>query len=339
MFNKFFINKSNLIENINNIKAQKPNVKICAMVKANAYGVGAKEVVEILNDYVDFFGVVNSTEAENIKNLTNKKILITGGLDTSHIDSRFSYTCNSLEDVMALKQLDKPLNIHIKINTGMNRYGISKINEFKTCLNALKNSKLNLEGVYTHFATTDSFVEHQLLKFNKFISVLKQKGLSAIVHADNSHVFDTRHHNFDMARIGFNLYNNTTNGYKPVVTIKTTITQVNKVKSGDVVGYDRRFVANRPMKIAILPIGYADGFDLDYIGLKLNIAGTKCSVLNVCMDCFMLDITDTKLKKGDTVYILNNVNPLSLYAKYATTSEYLIMCRFGAIRADKEIVL
>lgn len=337
MFNKFYINKQNLINNIKQAKHKKPNIKICAMVKANAYGVGENFVAKILNKYVDFWGVACFFEASRLKWLTRKKILITGALDINHINTRFSYTCNSLNDVIALSKLNKKINIHLKINTGMNRYGLASVDEFESCLIKLKETKLNLEGVYTHFATTDNFVETQLKTFYYFLALLPKYNLKPIIHADNSHVFDCYTHNFGMARLGFNLYNSSILPYKPVVSISSQIVQINKVKTGQCVGYDKRFIANKNLKVAVLPIGYADGFDMKNLGLKLTVDGKKCEVLNICMDCIMLDITKTKLKKGDTVYILNQANPLSLYAKHQSTSEYEIMCKFNSLRADRII--
>lgn len=338
MFNKFYIDKQNLINNIKQAKQKKPNIKICAMVKANAYGVGEKLVAKILNKYVDFWGVACFFEASRLKKITRKKILITGALDINHINPHFSYTCNSLNDVVALSKLNKKINIHLKINTGMNRYGLASVDEFESCLIKLKETKLNLEGVYTHFATTDNFVETQLKTFNSFLALLPKYDLKPIIHADNSHVFDCYSHNFDMARLGFNLYNSNISPYKPVVSISSQIVQINKVKTGQCVGYDKRFVADKNLKVAVLPVGYADGFDMKNIGLKLTVDGKKCKVLNICMDCFMLDITKTKLKKGDKVYILNQANPLSLYAKHQSTSEYEIMCKFNSLRADRIII-
>lgn len=337
MFNKLIIHKNNLINNILAAKAQKPNQKICAMVKANAYGVGEQQVVKILNNHADFFGVVCFFEAERIKHLTNKKILITGPLNLRHISKRYSYTCNSLKDVLALRRLNKKLNIHLKINTGMNRYGISNLVEFERAIIAIQNTKLNLEGVYTHFATTDEFVESQVENFNAYLNILKKYGLKPIIHADNSHVFSTRAHNFDMARLGFNLFNSSVEPYKPVVEIETEITQVNEIKAGALVGYDRRFVAKSDMRVAVIPIGYADGFDMHYLGMGISVGGKNCKVLNICMDCFMLNITKTKLKKGDRISILNSANPLSRYALKAKTSEYEVMCKFGSMRADRVV--
>ena len=114
--------------------------------------------------------------------------------------------------------------------------------------------------------------------------------------------------------------------------------QTQEVKKNDLVGYDYRFVAKNNTKIAIVPIGYADGFDMKYIGIDLIVKGKKCKVLNICMDCFMLDITNTDIKKGDEIYILNKFNTLKLYADYNLTSQYETMIKFSFIRAERVIV-
>ena len=99
-----------------------------------------------------------------------------------------------------------------------------------------------------------------------------------------------------------------------------------------------QYIAKNNTKIAIVPIGYADGFDMKYIGIDLIVKGKKCKVLNICMDCFMLDITNTDIKKGDEIYILNKFNTLKLYADYNLTSQYETMIKFSFIRAERVIV-
>ena len=113
MFNSIIINKDNLINNIKQVKVNNPNSKICAMVKANAYGVGQTEVVQILDDYVDYFGVACFFEAVNVAKKANNKILIVGPLEKDVIDERFSYSCHSLADVEYLISNNKKVNIHI----------------------------------------------------------------------------------------------------------------------------------------------------------------------------------------------------------------------------------
>lgn len=339
MLNEIIINRYNLLRNFNYIKASNPNCKICAMLKANAYGVGMKEVATILCNKADFFGVANLTEAKKLRKYCNTKILIVSPLEHKNIlDNDFSYTCASLEDVEFLVKKKMIVNVHLKVNTGMNRYGFNSIKEFKRALSIIKNSGIKLEGIFTHFATTDDFVDKQMKKFNKYVSICKRNGFNPIVHADNSSVSEQKNHHLDMIRIGFNLYDKSSENFLPVCEIKSTITQINDVKKGDLVGYDRRFVADRKMKVAVLPIGYADGLSLNFIGMKLNIKGEDCEILNICMDCFMLDVSKISVKKGDKIAILNNLNPISKFASYRSASEYEIMCAFSHMRAVRRII-
>lgn len=338
MFNKILIHKDNLINNIKQVKFENPNSKICAMVKANAYGVGLKEVVSILDNYVDFFGVACFFEAKKVKKLTNKKILIVGPIEKNYIDENFSYTCSSFEDVKNLILQKKQINIHLKINTGMNRYGFKNIKEFKKTLNLILHSGLVVEGIFTHFATTDEYVKVQMGVFNKFIKVCKSFGFNPIIHADNSYVNEKHNHGLDMVRIGFNLYNRDEGWFLPVVEIKSAIVQINYVKKGELVGYNYNCVAYKNLTVAVVPLGYADGFDKKYINMNLNVKGENCKVLNICMDCFMLDVTNVKIKKGDEIYLVNKYNSLKKFAEYLSTSEYEVMTKFSYSRAKRIII-
>lgn len=335
MFNKFIISKKNLLDNLNLIKSHTNNKKICAMVKANAYGVGDIEVVKILNGHVDFFGVSNLYEAKRISKYTTSKILIVGALEKREIDTRFSYTCSNLDDVIFLKNKKRKINIHLKVNSGMNRFGFSEEFEFLKALEEIKDSELNLEGIFTHFATNDSFVDSQNKKFIQFLNLVKKYNFSPIIHADNSVTSERKLHDYDMVRIGFNLYNNSKKGFKQVVEIKSQIVEIQHVKKGDLVGYAKRFIANKDMEIGIVPIGYADGFDMRYINFNLILNGKVCKVLNICMDCFMIDITNKGIKKGSELSICNKFNSLKRYADYSHTHEYEVMTKFSQLRAKR----
>ena len=305
------------------------------MVKANGYGVGDEQVVQVLNDYVDFFGVACFFEAQKIKNFTNKQILILGAVEQNFIEEYFSYSCGDLEDLKILISSKKKIKVHLKVNSGMNRYGFKDIKEFKKALVIISQSDLELEGVFTHFATTDELVDVQMKIFKEFIKLCFKFGFKPIVHADNSFVNEKFNHHLDMVRIGFSLYNRSDGWFLPAVEIKSQIVQVQDVKKHELVGYNYKCVANKHMKVAIVPFGYADGFDMKFLGLELTVAGNKCKVLNILMDCFMLDITNTQIKKGDEIYLLNKSNSLKLYAEYAETSPYEIMTKFKNARAER----
>ena len=337
MFNSYIVNKQNLINNIKQVAKLNPNSKICAMVKANAYGVGTDVVVPILNEFVDFYGVACFFEAKKLFKITNKKILIFGSIEQSCVDEKFSYTCSSLEDVMFLKGLNKRINIHLKINTGMNRFGFKYVGEFKKALKEILKSKLKLEGVYTHFATVDSYVETQMKKFLIFKNLVSKYFKDVIYHTDNSMVNLNKNHNLNMVRVGYNLFLNSSGQFKPVCKINSKIVAVNKIRKGEIVGYNKKFVADKNLTVGIVPVGYADGFSIKNIGLELIINNKKCKVLNVCMDCFMVDITKAKIKKGTDVQILGNINSLQNYSKYLSVNEYEVLTNFALIRANKII--
>ena len=338
MFNQIIIHKSNLINNIKQVKEENPNSKICVMVKANAYGVGDREVVQILDGMVDFWGVACFFEAVRIQDVTSKRILIVGPLERGFIDDKFSYTCSCLDDVKFLVSLNKKIKIHLKVNTGMNRYGFNDIKEFKKAITLISKSSLCLEGVFTHFATTDDFVQKQMKRFQKYILVSKKAGFNTVFHADNSLVNEKFNHNLNMVRVGFSIFARSEKNFLPSIDIKTEIVNTIRVKSGELVGYAYRFVANKNMIVGVIPVGYADGLDMKYIGLTLRIGCYDCKILNICMDCCMIDISNTELKKGDEIYLLNKFNPLKTFADYLETSEYEVITKFSNMRAARVIV-
>jgi len=338
MFNKLIIYKDNLISNIKQVKQENKNSKICAMVKANAYGVGVEQVAKILDEYADFFGVACFFEAKQLRKQTKKPILIVGSFSKEEIDVDFSYACSSLDDLMMIISQNKKVKIHFKINTGMNRFGFKDLKQFKKALMLAKKNSIIVEGIFTHFATTDDYVFEQMQRFEKFVKLCKNAGFSPCVHADNSFVNEKFNHNLDMVRVGYNLYNNDKGWFLPVVEIKSAVVNLIEVSKGELVGYDYRCVAKKKMKVAVVPIGYADGFDLKYIGMELKVDGVLCEILNVCMDCFMIDVSKTSIKKGDDLFVLNKFNSLKSFSKYINSSPYEVMTKFSQIRAERVIV-
>ena len=158
------VSKKQLIKNIEEIKKIAKNKKICAMVKANAYGHGLENVVEKLRNSVDFFGVANINEALKIREICpNSKILIVGKTrffkdcwenNLSFVIESFSQFENLMLQVKNNENYDC-INIHIKINSGMNRLGISSVKEFKKIFEECEKNNINVEGVLTHFSTAD----------------------------------------------------------------------------------------------------------------------------------------------------------------------------------------
>lgn len=334
MLNKMFLNKNNLLHNLTLIKNNNPNSKICAMVKANAYGHGLKQIVSLLNGQVDFFGVANVSEAKKVKKYTATDVLIVGPLN--YAGEQFCYSCFCLDDIEKLAKLNKPIRIHVKVNSGMNRFGFNSIINFKRGLEVIKNSRLVLQGVFTHFATADGFVKKQYRRFKKFVRVVKRLGFNPLFHADNSAVNLKFNHNLNMVRVGYSLYG-AEKPFLPVMSLYACAVQINSIKKGELVGYNKRFVADKPTRVAVLSMGYADGLGLGCLGMEIKIKNQSCRIVNICMDCCMIDIANLELKKGDHVCLIGKVNPICNYAKQLSVSDYQIMCNFGWARADRVV--
>ena len=341
-YTTFFINKTAILKNIENIKQKTNNLLICAMVKANAYGHDLKTICKILKNNVDFFGVANIIEAKSIRAFDkDTRILIVGKTEEKDYGwcskNNVSITISSLCD-LPQKHLPKPLNIHIKIDTGLSRFGFTTKKEIKQVLLATnKNNNLILEGVFTHFATKDNdldFVLKQYLKFKNLSSTLPKKMLT---HTANSFAaLNLPFVSKDMVRVGYAIYDSKEVACK----ITSKIINIRQIKKGDSVGYDRTFVAKKDMTIAVVQVGYADGlarclsnnFYLYLNGDFVKIVG------NICMDVCMVDITDTQAKLYDDVEILGEHITLNDYAEKLNTSKYEIMLKFNHARMNIKVV-
>lgn len=322
LFNNFVLNTQNIRNNILNFKQYCQDTKICAIVKADAYGHGIEGVASKIKDIVDFFGVADEKEASKVRNVSAKPILILNRISSANfawaIQNCISLSVSSLKYLIQLnavaKKLNHPVKIHLKINTGMNRLGLSKPSELKKILNYIKTSKFIIfEGIYTHFFDSINLeqTEKQYQKFCNFLNLIDTKNI--IVHASSSNaVFLNKKYAFDMVRLGILMYGyldfNAPFALKPAVKVTSKIVNVVKVKKGENVGYGSNFVAKNNMKVATVGIGYADGFLRANSNTGKVIIGNQiCSIVgNVCMDLFMIDVTNIKCKIGDEVIILGN---------------------------------
>ena len=356
-FNEYIIDGNNLISNITKIKKYiGRQTKICAVVKADAYGVGVRNVCPIISDYVDYFAVVSVKEAMELRQITNTKpILILGAFNLNYIDwcsdNNVMVTISSLDEVKYInKYLNKTINVHIKINTGMNRYGIKTQSLLRQVIKEIKRGgKINIVGAYTHFATKANnldFIDFQYAFFERMIKEIKEENL--VVHCSNSYVSTTdklKHCN--MVRVGFSMYSAYYErlNIKDVVSIKSQVVFINKIRKGESVGYDRTHIAKRIEKIGVIPMGYADGFARNLSNnFKVLINGQFAPVVgNVCMDCFMVDLTNIKnVYVGSEVVLLGksgeNSIKLENYAKALNFSPYEVLTNFRTRRMNIKIL-
>lgn len=301
-------------------KKGKKNIKtpnFCAVVKANAYGHGYKQVCIGISDLVDFFAVANAMEALQVRDLKLKKpILMLGKFNYTDlpqlIKKGIRLTCDTLADVSAINEIATNLNkrafVHIKINTGMNRLGVKTTLQLQCLLNEIDKCRLiKIEGIYTHFATAESENSYKLKRQNaKFLSMLDLcRKRKLIVHASNSAAFlKSNKYNYNMIRVGLAMYgydNTRKTDVKPCLNIRARVVKTQTLQKGETVGYGASFTASRDMQIAVVAIGYADGYLRAYEKGHVLICGQKCPIVgHICMDMLMCDITNLKIKKTFT---------------------------------------
>ncbi len=360
-------------DNFNKIKAISKDKKIFAVVKANGYGHGAPEISKLFESLgVDGFAVSNIFEALELRECGIKKeILILGYTPFEHADvlikNNISQTVYSFDYAKKLNSFAKSaggkISCHIKLDTGMSRLGFNaKSGLSDTAKEELKEcfcfENLEYDGVFTHFSTADSqeendieFCNKQYDNFKKSISELKEIGFSfKYIHCDNSAATLKRDDEFtNLIRPGIILY-----GYypsadikkeielTPVLSLKSVVSMVKEIDTGDTVSYGRVFKADRKMKIATVPVGYADGYPryLSDKGFAL-IKGTKVPIIGrICMDQMMLDVSDIEnIKIGDVVTLIgrdgNEKITADDIAKLGNTICYEIICGFTP-RVERE---
>lgn len=341
MFNKIFINKSNLLHNLNYIKNFLDGRKICVMVKANAYGHGMSEIAECLKDEDVSFGVSNQEEAFSLREITDKQIIIFGAVENykriidSNIDfAVFSY--NQIKNILNMQKNSKP-KMHLCLNTGMNRYGINDKNEFLKIIKLLKKHKIELSGIYTHFSsltTDEKYTERQKRLFYDFCYLLPSEWKTQTHVGGGKTVFE----NIDaqMFRSGIEIYGYGDKNLLPVMSVTSQIVDTVKVKKDEHIGYLCGYTAQKDMTVGAIPLGYGDGLPRK-LSNKLQIEFNNNilqNVGNICMDCFMVNIDKSKAKIGDNVVIMKDATQL---AKLIGSTEYEVLTNFCKFRGERII--
>ncbi len=304
-----------------------PDVKIMSIVKTDAYGHGAVPVARELEELgVDYFGVASVDEGVLLrKHGIKSPILILGYVFPEEyerlIDSELMHAVFSYDNAVALnekaKWLNKTVKIHIKVDTGMGRIGFlpnkDSIEEIKKIS---KLSNVKIDGIFTHFACADfrdkTSSNRQKKLFLDFLDQLKVQGVDVgIRHMDNSaSIIDEDCDFLDMVRIGIMGYGlfpseevDTDFPLTPVMQLKSSVSYVKNVHKGFTVSYGSTFVAKDDMTVATVSIGYGDGYprSLSNRG-RVIINGQFANIIGrVCMDQFMVDVTDLDVRQGDTV--------------------------------------
>ena len=348
-----------LIHNFNIIKSGADGCRIMAVVKADAYGHSALNVAPVLQENgADAFAVSNIEEAITLRGCgITKPILILGYTPVSMAPQLY---INDITQCVYSSEYAKGLSeyaqksgvnvkIHIKLDTGMGRIGFDcRDNDLLGIDEAIESASLKgllLDGIFTHFASSDrneqeedGFTDEQYSRFKAGIKRFNDKGLyPKTCHCCNSAGFclDNEKH-LDMCRTGIILYGLTPSAtlklkqdFVPVMTVKSVVSMVKKIKSGDTVNYGRTFKAQKEMTVATIAAGYADGYPraLSNKG-TVFINGKRAPIIGrVCMDQLSVDVSDIEnVKQGDEVILFGRELPVEELAEICGTINYEIIC-------------
>lgn len=304
-----------------NMKAMASNLTkgtgIIGVVKTDGYGHGAVPVAKAIDPYVKGYAVATIEEAQNLRwHGITKPVLILGVTHESHNEELITYEIRSAvfekKQAQALSEkavsMGKTAYVHLALDTGMSRIGM-KCCEESADLAALisRMPGICVEGLFTHFARADETDKTsalgQLRKYLDFIKMLEKRGVQIPVkHISNSAgIVDMREANCDMVRAGISIYglypSDEVDKQKvilhPAMELKSFITYIKEIEAGAAVSYGGTFVAEKPMTIATVPIGYGDGYPRNLSGKgRVLIHGKSAPILGrVCMDQMMVDIT------------------------------------------------
>ena len=340
----------------------RPETKVMAVIKADGYGHGAVQIAEMMErwNYIWGFAVATLDEAVVLRTEgIQKPILVLGCvfpdqyMEMLKHEIRMNiYTEEMAESISRMAAREgKTAYMHIKLDTGMSRLGFG-INEqsAETIKRISKMPNVNMEGIFTHFTKADekdkSFTKKQIQEFVWMTERLKKKNVRfTYEHCSNSAgIIDVPEANFDIVRAGISTYglypseevDKTNVKLKPALALKSHVAFVKEIERGTPVSYGGTFVAKEKMKIATIPVGYADGYprSLSNKGYVL-IRGKKAPILGrVCMDQFMVDVTQIEgVSFGDKVTMIgkdgNEILPVEVLSELSGRFNYEFVCDLG----------
>ncbi len=334
--------------------------KVMPIIKADAYGHGAARCMEVLiREGARLFGVSSVTEGIELRHALSAlnikehiDILVLGYSVEDDVDLIHKY--DLIQTVFSLEYAEKlsaacesklshgdVIRVHVKADTGMNRLGF-RYDDAESIVKATKLQNLAFEGLFTHYACADELESDltgiQNKRFEELIAALCSRGVDfATKHICNSAgILRSDGKLYDAVRAGIILYGVPPsyefdkNTFEPVMTLKTRIAHIHEVNPGETISYGATFTADTKMKIATIPVGYADGFVRGYSGASVHVKGADCRVVGrICMDQCMIDVTGVDVKQGDEVVLLGSADDLEEYARLADTIPYEVLCLVG----------
>lgn len=322
-FNKRIIDSQKLLDNLKLFS----NIKLCAMVKANAYGFGMQQMVEVLQPHVEYFGVANFEEAIFVRERTDKKVLLVGKTYQPYDckENDISYAVTNIYDAL---YSPKGAKVHLKIDSGMHRLGFCSRQDFSLAIDILLDKQVEIEGVYTHFATLDcddNYFQKQYSTFKEYLALIPSE-INPLIHVGGSWAYGKEIPEAQMLRLGKGIYHG-------AIKVQSRLIRVFKVTKGARIGYANGFIADKNMTIGIVPVGYADGMRRSLANnYEVIVNDVKCPIVgNICMDMFAVDVSGAQAREGSGVTILYDEK---LVAQKLSTNSYEVTTNFNHLRGS-----
>ncbi len=341
------IHLPNLLDNFQAIKSKiSPQTKVLAVVKAVAYGSSVPAITKCLElAGVDYFAVAYVSEGVALRKAGIKTPILVLHPQIGNLEKAIQYDLEpslysfriltAFSNIVQQNSIGK-YPVHLKFNTGLNRLGFSE-KELEKLKKSFYQKDLKLVSIFSHLAATEDPKEKEFTKkqLEIFARISSHFDATPIRHVLNtSGILNYPEAQYDMVRTGIGLYGfgndpKFDKEFKPVVSLKTVISQIHTLNKGESLGYNRAFVADKKTQIATLPIGHADGIGRQYGNGNgsVYIQSKPAKIIgNVCMDMIMVDITAINCEEGDEVLIFGeDVQTADSFAKQANTISYEIL--------------
>ena len=348
------INLNALVHNLDYFRKKlNPETRIMAMVKAFSYGSGSFEIANILQFHnIDYLAVAYADEGVELRKAGIKTPIMVMNPDEQGFDAIIKHNLEpEIYNFRSLKLLEeatrtniipenKPVKVHLKLDTGMHRLGFSEDETDELIEKLMEMNMIYVQSVFSHLASAedpadDDFSREQIERFTRMADKIRGRSDHHIMmHILNSAgISRFPNAQFDMVRLGISLYGVATAGVdtnmlEHVSTLKSTISQIKIIPQGDSVGYNRSWRAERDMKIAIIPVGYADGLNRKLSNGRgsVYIQNKAVPIIgNICMDMCMADISDVEAREGDDVIIFGKEHPIDELARILDTIPYEVL--------------
>ena len=351
------VNLTALVDNVRYFRSLlQPSTQLTCMVKAFAYGTGSVEISRALQDsqLVDYLAVAVADEGVELRKAGITLPIIIMDPEVAALDLIIEnnlqpniYSFQVLDDIIHAAEAKglESLPVHIKIDSGMHRLGFYQEDIPQLTARLQQQKAIRVASVFSHLAGSDeaqfdAFTHEQAQYFsecaNSLIASLPYRPLLHICNTAGIERFPEYH--FDMCRLGIGLYGfsflhpsdaiHPLSKLRNVCTLKTTILSIKTVEAGKTIGYGRHTTLSEPRQIAVIPIGYADGFDRRFsnYGGEVLVRGKRCPVVgNVCMDQAMIDVTGTDAQPGDYAIVFGDQLPIQELADKLQTIPYEVL--------------